>query len=101
MADGVTVDGRALARNGEVTLINDTITRSTCSAPFPTASPGASTGATAKPGPATTPPPTDTPETSKVPASGSTLVLLVGAFALALVFAVVATRRSLRAIRAR
>jgi hypothetical protein len=30
MADDVTVDGRALARNGNVTLINDTITSSTC-----------------------------------------------------------------------
>ena len=28
--DGVTVDGRLLARNGAVTLINDTITRSRC-----------------------------------------------------------------------
>lgn len=32
MADDVTVNGRALARNGNVTLINDTITRSTCAA---------------------------------------------------------------------
>lgn len=32
MANGVTLDGRALARNGEVTLINDTITSSACSA---------------------------------------------------------------------
>ena len=30
--DGVTVDGRLLARNGAVTLINDTITRSQCAA---------------------------------------------------------------------
>lgn len=34
--DGVTVDGRLLARNGTVTMINDTITRSTCAAPVPT-----------------------------------------------------------------
>ncbi len=30
-----TVSGRALARNGEVTLADDTITRSTCAAPVP------------------------------------------------------------------
>jgi hypothetical protein len=35
MADDVTVDGRALARNGTVTLINDTITRSTCTTTVP------------------------------------------------------------------
>jgi len=50
MADGVSMNGRALARNGEVTLINDSITRSTCSAPSPTGSP--TTGPTV--------PPTDT-----------------------------------------
>ncbi len=33
MGSGVTLNGRALARNGDVTLINDTITRSTCSTP--------------------------------------------------------------------
>lgn len=33
MADDVTVNGRALARDGTVTLINDTITRSTCATP--------------------------------------------------------------------
>lgn len=32
MADGVTVTGRALARNGNVTLIRDTITSTTCAA---------------------------------------------------------------------
>ncbi|MDP9243508.1 MAG: ice-binding family protein [Chloroflexota bacterium] len=41
MASGVTLNGRALARNGDVTLINDTITRSTCAtsnaAPSPSA----------------------------------------------------------------
>jgi hypothetical protein len=37
MDSGVTVNGRALARNGKVTLINDKITRSTCSSPPNTA----------------------------------------------------------------
>ena len=36
MAGGVTLDGRALARNGEVTLINDTIDASACAMPTPT-----------------------------------------------------------------
>jgi len=48
MNDGVTVNGRALARNGNVTLINDTITRSTCSTPTPAPT-------TASPTPAATP----------------------------------------------
>ena len=33
MDSGVTLRGRALARNGDVTLINDTITTPTCSSP--------------------------------------------------------------------
>jgi len=40
MADDVTVNGRALARNGDVTLINDTISNGMCiTVPIPTASP--------------------------------------------------------------
>jgi hypothetical protein len=39
MNDGVNVNGRALARNGTVTLINDTITRSTCTTTAPTPTP--------------------------------------------------------------
>jgi hypothetical protein len=39
--EGVTVDGRLLARNGAVTLINDTVTRSQCA---PGTGPGTSTG---------------------------------------------------------
>ena len=44
MADDVTVDGRALARNGTVTLINDTITSSTCTPTTPTAPGGGTSG---------------------------------------------------------
>ena len=40
MNSGVTMNGRALARNGEVTLISDRITRSTCSSPPNTAMSG-------------------------------------------------------------
>lgn len=62
--NGVTVNGRVLARNGTVTLDNDTITRSTCAStsrprPFPTANPSATPTAAASPTPApTTPAPT-------------------------------------------
>jgi hypothetical protein len=44
MADDVTVNGRALARNGNVTLINDTISNGMCiTVPIPTAAPAAPT----------------------------------------------------------
>lgn len=58
--NGVTLEGRALARNGAVTMINDTIDSSTCAAPSPTATPAATPkpGATARP--TVTTPPTDT-----------------------------------------
>ncbi len=44
--DSVTLEGRALARNGAVTMINDTIDSSSCTAPNATPAPRA----TAKPG---------------------------------------------------
>jgi hypothetical protein len=47
MADGVTVNGRALARNGEVTLIHDTISPATCAAAVASASASASASAVA------------------------------------------------------
>ena len=118
---GVTLNGRALARNGEVTLINDTITRATCSAATatpspsaslsaspaasPSASPSATPGAspTASPAAVSTPaptlPPTATLPPADLPGSGSMQVILVGVFLAA--FALLAGRRSLRAIRAR
>ena len=50
MGDGVALDGRALARNGNVTLIHDTITRSACrtatAPPTGTASPSSSSTST-------------------------------------------------------
>ena len=45
LASGVTLDGRALARNGAVTLIDDAITGSTCAAATATSSPSASPSA--------------------------------------------------------
>jgi type VI secretion system secreted protein VgrG len=54
--DGVTLQGRALARNGAVTMIHDTIDNSSCAAssPTPTPTPKATTRSAA------TPPATDT-----------------------------------------
>jgi hypothetical protein len=47
MKSGVTLNGRALARNGEVTLINDTITSSPCVIGAPAPGAGASASASA------------------------------------------------------
>ncbi len=73
MNSAVSLNGRALARNGDVTLINDTITRTTCAAaatPGPTATPAPSTTAaptiapTAAPTVAPAPAPTVAPAAS-------------------------------------
>lgn len=98
MANGVTVDGRALARNGEVTLINDTISRPTCSTPAPTASPASET--TASVGPTVTAPATDTAAPSGTGGSGSIPVGLIIAILLVGVL-LVASRRPARATRRR
>jgi hypothetical protein len=83
MASGVTVDGRALARNGDVTLIKDTITASTCSTSN------------------VTPPPTATLATPDVPGAGLTPALVVGILLGAVASGVVVSRRWLRANRTR
>jgi hypothetical protein len=44
MDSGVTLDGRALARNGSVTLINDTITAAQCATPLTTTGTGSGSG---------------------------------------------------------
>ncbi|MGD0982174.1 MAG: ice-binding family protein [Solirubrobacteraceae bacterium] len=44
MNNGVTLNGRALARNGSVTLINDTITAAQCATPATTTGTGGGTG---------------------------------------------------------
>jgi hypothetical protein len=100
MDSGVKMSGRALARNGDVTLINDTITSSPCVTGAPTTSPTAkptakpTTGSTAR----ATVPPTATLATADVPGSGPTPVVFVGILLLAFV---VTSRLALRAIRTR
>lgn len=70
--DGVVVDGRVLARNAAVTLINDTVTRATCLA----GTGAGAAGVPASPGADTTGPtvlltgvPTGTPATPTTPAA--------------------------------
>jgi ice-binding like protein len=81
--NGVTVHGRALARNGEVSLINDRITSTTCF--------GASGGSGGGP----TPPNTGTVPPTDVPGTVPSSVLLVGIFLVALFLT--ASRRAQRA----
>jgi hypothetical protein len=84
---GVTVDGRALARNASVTLDNDTFKQSTCAAPTPTTSPP------------TTSPPTPIPTGGVATGGGSTAeaqdvpVLAVGVTLLVAAGAAFAVRR--------
>ena len=78
---GATLQGRALARNGEVTMDHNTINSSACAAPSPTPTPQP----TPKPGatshPTVTPPPTDTlasaPAAVSQPVPAYLLLLLV------------------------
>jgi len=74
---GDTIAGRALARNGAVTLDDDTITASSCSITPPTSPPPSSSGPPTSPPPTTgpptrtPPPPTPTgPGTGPVPPTG-------------------------------
>lgn len=77
--DGVTLEGRALARNGAVTMIRDTIDLSPCGTPTP--GPSASAAASATTRPTTTVPPTDTgsstPGATSAPGSAQTVALMV------------------------
>ena len=95
MNDGVTLDGRALARNGAVTLINDTITRSTCAAAAPTATPAPE----ATPATAASPTPVPSLPTTNVPTSEPPWPVVVGIVLLAM--GIMAGRRSPYVSRAR
>jgi hypothetical protein len=81
IANGVTVNGRVLARNGTVTMINDVIGTSTCpgAGPLPSAAPSVPNAAFTPENQAATPWP---------------LVALFGGVALVLLSVVVAFRRS-------
>ena len=98
LTTGVTIVGRALARNGAVTMDTNTITRSTCAAPAPipptmppfTVAPSATPTptATATPSTPTTPPTvaTATPAGVKVlPSTSTSSDLPLGAISLTLV----------------
>jgi type VI secretion system secreted protein VgrG len=71
LGSGVTLDGRALARNGDVTLIDDTIMPAICSAASATASPSASPSAspTASASAGATPRASATPSASPSPSA--------------------------------
>jgi hypothetical protein len=81
---GVAIHGRALARNGQATLIHDTITSSTCF----------------KGGGGSTPPATDTLAPTNGSASGPNAALLFTA-ALFVAFVLVVSRRKLTTARDR
>lgn len=79
---GATLQGRALAQNGAVTMDHNTINSSACAAP--SATPGTQPAATA--------PPTDTVQASDLPVSGSNpIAYLVGILFLVVAAIVVAT----------
>jgi ice-binding like protein len=61
LANGVSVNGRALARNGDVTLINDTFTTTPCSGAPAAPPPASGGGSSERERPEATPAPTATP----------------------------------------
>ena len=71
MASGVTMDGRALARNGDITLIDDTITPLACAAAVPPPTPTPTPTPTPVASPTTSPTPSATPAATPAPSSGS------------------------------
>jgi hypothetical protein len=75
VGSAVTVDGRVLARNGDVTLIDDTINASACTAAAPSPTP------TSRPTPAATVPGTGAGETSS-PLVGIGVLITLGGLAL-------------------
>ncbi len=81
--DGVTLQGRALARNGAVTMIHDTIDSSSCAAPSPTPTPKATPRPGATSHPTVTPPPTDALASTPAAAADPALLVLVALAALA------------------
>jgi hypothetical protein len=69
LGNGVVVQGRALAQNGDVTLINDRFITSSCSAVTVTPSPAASPAATATPATPAATPTTSAASATRAPAA--------------------------------
>ena len=110
MANGVTMSGRALARNGTVTMINDVITRPTCATtgiasptPAPTLPGGTLTPTGATPAPTASPqlPNTALRAGDVAAPPPAILVALIGALSLAIVLGrvIVVRRRPVLATR--
>ena len=85
IADGVAVQGRALAQNGEVTLINDTFTQVGCELSPPTTTTTTTADTTATTGPADT---TATTVPTTLPFTGQDSIVFVVPALLALVLGV-------------
>jgi hypothetical protein len=108
MANGVTVNGRALAQNGTVTLINDTITPSTCAAaaatpaatatpaPIATATPGPTAAATATPPVSAAPIVSALPSTSTLDDDYTFVILALVVIIFVILYMVARARRRAR-----
>lgn len=98
MQTGATLDGRALARNGAVTLEANVISNATCSTtPASSPSPSASASASASGSPASsstsTPPPTSTSASSQDSHGGTALPFLLVLLGASVAIGLVATSR--------
>ncbi len=91
MAAGVAVTGRALARNADVTLINDSISNTCATGSTPTSTPAPAAGASVTPAPTSTV--GDGPSPSPTPLFELMILLALSSFGLA---AFVMQRRSIR-----
>jgi hypothetical protein len=72
LASAVTVNGRVLARNGKVTLINDNIAPSTCAAVAPTPSPTASASPSSAASPSASPSSAASPSSTPAASAAAT-----------------------------
>jgi type VI secretion system secreted protein VgrG len=104
---GATLQGRALARNGAVTMDHNTIDSSACAAPSPTPTASPKSSQTPTPGPKSgtlaavaTPPATDTVDSTSGatadPVSEAFLIILVAGIAFVGSLGVAAIRSRLR-----
>ena len=92
--NGATLEGRALARNGAVTLINDNIETTGCTGPTPTPTSTTPTPIPTTPTPtSTTPIPTSTTPTPPPPVPEMSTIVLMGTGIVGLLLIVVRNRR--------